>query len=278
VNEPSRLGITPLSPPAWRADGVKALPAATDSDRRQLPVPAESLSNQQMADAIAQQLRQSGLLRHYSIDITFLNGVAELRGHVADAGQRELAMRIVQNVPGVVRVIDRLTVGNNATVLRTTALTPEPSVQAAPLPSRVSDMPLPGGPAASGPATGAPAAGTPNPSRPSLAVSAGGQPPEPTPIFQAPASGFGCAPVPDPFMQPPRMPPYAWPSYAPYNNFSRVAYPTLYPYEAWPFIGPFYPFPKIPPGWRSVTLEWKDGYWWYGKNATGHDWWRIRYW
>jgi hypothetical protein len=52
----------------------------------------------------------------------------------------------------------------------------------------------------------------------------------------------------------------------------------MYPYEAWPFIGPFYPFPRVPLGWRSVTLTWQDGHWWYGKNATGHDWWRVRYW
>jgi hypothetical protein len=81
----------------------------------------------------------------------------------------------------------------------------------------------------------------------------------------------------DPGMQPPPMPPYAWPSYAPYNNYSRVGSPTLYPYQAFPFIGPMYPFPKVPLGWRSVTLQWQDGYWWYGRKATGHDWWRIRY-
>ena len=80
-----------------------------------------------------------------------------------------------------------------------------------------------------------------------------------------------------PGMQPP-LPPYAWPTYAPYNNYSRVAYPTLYKHDAFPFIGPVYPFPKIPLGWRAVTLQWMDGYWWYGRKATGHDWWRIRYW
>jgi hypothetical protein len=79
-------------------------------------------------------------------------------------------------------------------------------------------------------------------------------------------------------LSPPKMPPYAWPTYAPYNNYSRVAYPTLYPYNAWPFIGPFYPFPKVPLGWRSVKLQWNDGHWWYSKTATGHDWWRVRYW
>ena len=78
-------------------------------------------------------------------------------------------------------------------------------------------------------------------------------------------------------LNPPRMPPYAWPTYAPYNNYSRVASPAAYPYNAWPFIGPCYPFPKIPPGWRSVKLEWDDGYWWYSRTATKYDWWKVRY-
>jgi hypothetical protein len=90
------------------------------------------------------------------------------------------------------------------------------------------------------------------------------------PIFQAP-------PGPNPTMQPPPLPPYAWPTFAPYNNYSRVAYPLAYPYEQWPFIGPMYPFPRVPLGWRSISLTWEDGYWWYHRNPTGHDWWRIRY-
>lgn len=99
-----------------------------------------------------------------------------------------------------------------------------------------------------------------------------GMPPEPLPIFTAQPG------MPNPHLQPPPMPPYAWPTFAPYNNVSRVAYPNNYPYEAWPFIGPMYPFPKVPLGWRNVTLGWRDGYWWYGRDASGHDWWRIRYW
>jgi hypothetical protein len=81
-----------------------------------------------------------------------------------------------------------------------------------------------------------------------------------------------------PAMQDPNMPPYAWPTYAPYNNVSRVAYPNSYPYNAFPFIGPYYPFPKVPLGWRKVTLEWEDGYWYLGRNSAPHDYWRVRFW
>jgi hypothetical protein len=100
--------------------------------------------------------------------------------------------------------------------------------------------------------------------------------PSSSPIIDPVPLGQYGAPTHD--LSPPRLPPYAWPTYAPYNNFSRVAYPQLYPYNAWPFIGPFYPFPKVPLGWRSVTLEWQDGHWWLGRNATKYDYWRVRFW
>ena len=73
------------------------------------------------------------------------------------------------------------------------------------------------------------------------------------------------------------MPPYAWPTYAPYNNYSRVGTPLAYPYNSFPFIGPVYPFPKVPLGWRSVRLEWDDGFWWFSKTASRWDWWKLRY-
>ena len=60
----------------------------------------------------------------------------------------------------------------------------------------------------------------------------------------------------------PGMPNYAWPSYAPYPNASAVGYPTAYPWQAWPNIGPFYPYPEVPLDWRAVTLRWDDGIWW----------------
>ena len=60
----------------------------------------------------------------------------------------------------------------------------------------------------------------------------------------------------------PGLPNYAWPSYAPHPNYGAVTYPKTYSPSAWPYIGPFYPYPQVPLGWRKVTLEWDDG-WWY---------------
>ena len=59
----------------------------------------------------------------------------------------------------------------------------------------------------------------------------------------------------------PHLPNHAWPSYANYPNSAQVSYPQQYSASAWPYIGPFYPYPQIPLGWRKVQLEWDDGYW-----------------
>ena len=64
----------------------------------------------------------------------------------------------------------------------------------------------------------------------------------------------------------PNLPNYAWPSYAEYPNYSQVAYPKNYEAGAFPYIGPFYPYPEAPLGWRKVTMQWHDGYWWLDFN------------
>jgi hypothetical protein len=207
--------------------------------------------NQKVANAIAAQLRQSEQLRHYKIDIAFQNGTAELKGTVADLAQRDQAVRLVHGVPGVERVSDRLVLVGSGAVSQAQAVTPAPApIQPPPAPQDLTPVPLP--------------APTPLPAGKAGALQ------EPMPVFQGNPSYYD--------LNPPRMPPYAWPTYAPYNNNSRVADPVLYPYNSWPFIGPCYPFPQIPLGWRKVSLTWEDGYWWYARHNTSHDWWHLRYW
>jgi BON domain len=217
--EPARLGVEPG-------------PALTPSQ--------EPSANQKLANTVADHLRQSGQLRRYSIDVAVHDGTAEVSGMVADQPQREEALRIVQGVPGVEHVRDRLTLESSGVV-------------------QVQDRPRPLPP---------PTRIEPQPSG-AVIIAPGAQ--EPMPIFQAPAGAAYD-------VNPPKMPPYAWPTYAPYNNLARVGYPEAYPYQAWPFIGPVYPFPKVPLGWRSVKLQFEDGHWWYSQTATKYDWWRVRYW
>jgi hypothetical protein len=79
----------------------------------------------------------------------------------------------------------------------------------------------------------------------------------PQPMYM-PGSGVGIAPA---RYDHPCMPGYAWPSYAAYPNYAAVTYPKQYSPTAWPYIGPFYPYPQVPLGWRKVTMEWDDGWW-----------------
>lgn len=64
----------------------------------------------------------------------------------------------------------------------------------------------------------------------------------------------------------PVVPNNAWPTYANYPNYSQVAYPKQYGAGSFPYMGPFYPYPQVPLGWRKVTMEWHDGYWWLDFN------------
>jgi hypothetical protein len=78
------------------------------------------------------------------------------------------------------------------------------------------------------------------------------------PVPMHTGGGMGIAPA---RYDHPAMPNHAWPSYAAYPNYAAVTYPKQYSPTAWPYIGPFYPYPQVPLGWRKVTLEWDDGWW-----------------
>ena len=220
------------------------------AEAKDYPMPAlPAAPNPQLAQAIAKALQESGQLARYRVNVQAQGGMVDLHGEVADEGQRAIVVRIARLAPGVTIVRDWLQVRGATALVQAQG----PLLQPLPLPLPQpldKDKGFKRGERIDG--------GLPAPL------------PEPMAIFQAP-------PGPNPTMQPPPLPPYAWPTYAPYNNYSRVAYPLAYPYEQWPFIGPMYPFPRVPLGWRSVSLTWEDGHWWYHRNPTGHDWWRIRY-
>jgi hypothetical protein len=212
-------------------------------------IPPLKPSNQHVANVIAGRLRECEGIRNCNLSITYQNGIAELTGDVMDHAQWSKALRIVHDVPGVEIVRDNMTIAGTVRQVQAVNLPPQ---EQAPMPqSATPSAPI----MDNGPIP--PGAQVPMP--------------EPVPIMQGPP--------PTPYdVNPPKMPGYAWPTYAPYNNYSRVAYPQLYPPNAWPYIGPLHPFPKVPPGWRKVQLEWQDGYWWYSTRGSSHDWWMLRYW
>ena len=212
------LGVC-LGGAAVAADKAPAKPAA----------PAANVTNQKLAEAVADKLTSSAAAQGADLSVETDNGTVTVSGTCRDAGQKTALLGAIRVVPGVKLVKDGLTVGG----------------------VRQAQGIVPGATAALPPTMGGPAV-------------------EPAPMgMGGMGPGDGAAPP---------LPPYAWPTYAPHNNVSRVGYPTAYPYNAYPFIGPYYPFPKVPLGWRSVTLTWEDGHWWYGKTSTPHDYWRVRFW
>ncbi len=303
--------------------------------------------NQEVAEQIAQSLRQSGKMQDYKIGVKYQEGTVWLVGRVASEQQLTTALHLVMQSPGVDKVVNSLSVANpesdEAETSRSVAATTqshgpvlriggmqdagaEPTPAARPArsnsghPSGLSaaqrlqravdsrardtqsrsapeaeasnDMnraervpssfePVPAQPTSASqaplmlpnPAQPMPApqqapqgrrrsAGRPVPvgytqAQPPAMGAPGMAPGGPRPMYTA-AAGGNVAPA---RYDHPRMPDYAWPSYAPYPNYAAVTYPKQYSPTAWPYIGPFYPYPQVPLGWRKVTLEWDNGWW-----------------
>jgi len=192
---------------------------------------APSGNNQAMAEQIAAALTAANL-DGYDIEIRYQDGVAVLGGSVGTPMQRAAAERVVAQVPGVMSVQNQL----------------RPMQGPAQAPAGPYG-PMMAGPGPQGPVHPAAFQGQRGPGMP-----AGPQ--------MAPAGyahgGPGGAPA---MYNGPAMPDYAWPSYAQYPNSAAVTYPQQYSASAFPYIGPFYPYPQVPLGWRDATLRWDDGQW-----------------
>jgi len=260
--------------------------------------------NQEAALRIRDQINKSGLLtKGDKIAVRYLNGTVWLQGHVHDQEHLNKAVATVFATEGIVinQVIrDELTVEisktgvdatktiamtNTANPLRADgtpvednraqalsssfnqshAATPVAMMQAVPTPP----VPVPATPVPAPPvAVPTPAAPSPLPA----AEASTGVQGAPLPMYPPCPTAGGPAPV---RYDRPAMPGYAWPSYAAYPNYAAVTYPKQYSPTAWPYIGPFYPYPQVPLGWRKVSLEWDDGWWWLDfKDKPRCCWWR----
>jgi len=220
---------------------------------------AAKAENQKLADDVAAKLKSSGAVpKGAKVDIKVVGGVVDITGSVATAEQHQEILRAVSKVSGIKRIESGIMIGDGTMVQRTAGQ----SEGLAPPPAGPPPRPMP--------SYGAVAGAVPPPMGGGFAYGPITTS-EPVPMNGMPAM----APV-DPAG--PRLPPYAWPTYAPYNNYSRVAYPQTYPYNAFPYIGPYYPFPKVPLGWRKVVLEWEDGHWYYGRLSSPVDYWRVKFW
>ena len=245
--------------------------------------------NQEVAEQIAQNLKHSGKLSNFRIGVRFEDGTVIVKGRVATQEQMNTALRLVFKTSGVSRVINEMTIGESETstaavknssmysaqrIAGSDTLSPVQQVVAmepdtlprqhlennAPRPIS-GQMPTPTAmsqvnePVEASKTSGQMA--IPVVMIQAMPVQNSGVPGAPRPMYSAGTQG-GVAPV---RYDQPSMPNYAWPSYAAYPNYAAVTYPRQYSPTAWPYIGPFYPYPQVPLGWRKVTMEWKDGWW-----------------
>jgi len=231
--------------------------------------------NQAMADEIASALRNSKFSGQ-GVEIQFQEGVAMISGNVSDPQRRAAASQIIGRVPGVKRVDNQLQVvatqrRNSRPIQQVQYDEQQMQGPSGPPPGYEVGYPGQGGyPGAEGGYAGPQGGygGYPNPqggTYPASAMMQAG----PGPMAGAAAMN-GSNPV---IYDQPNLPESAWPAYSSYPNFAAVTYPKQYSASAWPYIGPFYPYPQVPLGWRKVQLEWDDGYWQLNFRPRTERWW-----
>lgn len=216
------------------------------------------------AQKVAEAIRSSGQLKDYSIGVKFEEGRAFLMGRVASKQQAEAAVALAKQLPYVSEVENHLEV--KASPKQDFAV--EPTAHSGTTMNR-DDMlfgSAPSVPQMAGLPTAAPQPMAiphnvqPAPSARRVSNNANTMNRQhtgaPIPTSVAP-SGVAQRVAYDQ----PHLPCYSWPSYAAHPNYAAVTYPNQYSASAWPYIGPFYPYPQVPLGWRKVTMEWKDGWW-----------------
>mgnify|MGYP002630916343 CR=1 FL=1 len=198
-----------------------------------------SVDNQAVAQQIGETLAGVGLVG-YDIEIRYNAGVATLIGDVSTLQQRQAAGASVSQISSVKNVNNQLRVAGPVTQ---TAYNPQ-MAQGMNVQQQYAPQMMPAGYTQPGMMM--------DPSMP------------PSPSGYAPTS-----------FNNPQLPGHAWPAYAQYPNSAAVSYPTQYSASAFPYIGPFYPYPQVPMGWREVSLEWDDGYWQLNFNKEKDKWYWI---
>lgn len=265
--------------------------------------PAAGPNNQVVAENIAKAIKQSGI-RGHNLDLKFADGVAVLDGQVAQPQHVAQLTQVVSRVPGVRQVDNRLSApgmrpaktGNQAVAENVAGALAQAGLSSSDIEVRYNNgvatlRGVVGHPQAAGAAeeiaSQVPGVQSVNnqiqvagrgPGAPIQQVNfqqEGGMPP------MAPGAPMGPA-----MAQPmhagrgpshmaydmPNLPQYSWPAYSPYPNYAALQYPTQYSASAWPYIGPFYPYPQVPLGWRKASLEWDDGYWNLSFNSRTDKW------
>jgi osmotically-inducible protein OsmY len=265
ADESTTVGESVRQPPVMPGKIVPAT-AVEEAALADAPLPT---TDQQVVSAVVAALskaKQNGQLKGFGVDVKSRNGVLELSGRASSSAQRDMIIQIAESIPGVSGVREAIAIPTAAPVLPLLPQPPALQEISGPGLSPVAVDPVDqpgrsGTPAvvASAP-MGVPAQAAPyrmqgrgTPARAaSIGAPVAGQP-VPVAPYATGAAG--------PRYDNPYLPNYAWPGYAAYPNYAAVTYPQQYSPSAWPYIGPFYPYPQVPLGWRKVSLEWDDGWW-----------------
>jgi hypothetical protein len=217
-----------------------------------------------IAQKIATALRDSGQMKGYSIGVKFKEGTAWVAGRVTSKEQAASALQVVSSVEGVDQIVNNLTIGAAPTTPISSGRKVKPAMPSAEpqqaemaqgqISLATAQQPMPHQQIAN-------AGGYQQLPPAQLQQNGVAQPMpgynRPLPAYQPGMPGAAARATYDQA----HMPNYAWPSYAAYPNYAALTYPKQYSASAWPFIGPFYPYPQVPLGWRRVSLEWDDGWW-----------------
>lgn len=196
-------------------------------------------SDNSIRDAIVasmSQAKRNGQLSGFGVNVNVRGGAVNLNGKVRSDATREQLINLARHVPGVRSIPEDIVVeavqpvahlSQNMPAMNQNMPDMVPTAQVSPVPAMAAPV-----------AYGNPGMQMPQAMYPSPGCNAGG-----------------------PRYDGPNLPNYAWPGYASYPNYAALTYPQQYSPSAWPYIGPFYPYPQVPLGWRKVSLEWDDGSW-----------------
>lgn len=246
------------APVAMAAPAIAMRPAADGSGnqpdsgvRMATATEGASPSDTQITNAIVSALgnaQRQGQLKGFGVDVNTRDGQVQLNGRASSEAQRQLINEMVSRTAGVRTVVDNIAVHGQSPTLDLQPLA-GPQVNRPGTPAQMASNRVPV-------QTAPYAMNQPMPMQQTGAVMGGGYAQTPVPMAATSAMAGG------PRYEQPYLPNYAWPGYAAYPNYAAVSYPQQYSPSAFPYIGPFYPYPQVPLGWRKVSLEWDDG-WWY---------------
>lgn len=246
-NQMKPMVASPAAPSGVQQAGFTGQPAGQIQQVQHQT--AAQPSNQQIALSIAKGLKAAGLGKH-DIEVRYKNGMASLVGDVDHPMEAIKAQEVAYSNPSVNQVINKLTAGGLTAEQLMQQMEQQGAMQQGGLQQTGYAPPMPAPAMPMGPQQGA--------------------------IQQTGlVHGHGPAGMPagQPIYNGPNLPNHAWPTYAPYDNYAAVTYPSQYDASAWPYIGPFYPYPQVPMGWRDAKLTWDDGSWNLKFNSRTDRWW-----